>query len=119
MTSSFTPIAYAYKELLDEAKASRQTGKIFFFNQHNVFDCVEGEIENVIENKDGQFVVLTPPATLRIDRIITLYGKPFAAVEPSDVLREGGLPVRKCDKCGKPMAFTTSGGPKPHPGKKY
>lgn len=84
MTSSFTPIAYAYKELLDEAKASRQTGKIFFFNQHNVFDCVEGEIENVIENKDGQFVVLTPPATLRIDRIITLYGKPFAAYDEYD-----------------------------------
>jgi hypothetical protein len=82
MNNSFTPVAYVYKELLDETIVSKRSGKIFFFNDDNQLDSVEGIIESVSEN--GQFVGLVSSFSIRIDRIITLFGQPFAAFDEYD-----------------------------------
>lgn len=79
MNNSFTPVAYVYKELLEEAIVSQRSGKIFFFNDDNQLDSVEGIIETVSEN--GQFVNLVSSISIRMDRIITLFGQPFAAYD--------------------------------------
>jgi DNA-binding transcriptional regulator YhcF (GntR family) len=79
MNSSFTPVDYVYKELLDEAIVNKRSGKIFFFNDNNQLDSAEGIVESVSEN--GQFVNLVPSISIRMDRIITLFGQPFAAYD--------------------------------------
>ncbi len=79
MDNSYTPITYDCKDLLQDAIAQRKSGKIFFFNSDNKLDSVEGEIEQLVENEDGLFACMTSPAIVRVDRIVTLYGNPFAA----------------------------------------
>ncbi|MCE7862579.1 MAG: hypothetical protein DYG99_03450 [Bacteroidetes bacterium CHB5] len=84
MNTSYTPITYDCRDLLQEAVAQGRSGKIFFFNADNQLDSVEGRIEQVLENKEGMFVCMVPTASIRVDRIITLYGKPFAAYDEYD-----------------------------------
>lgn len=84
MDNSYTPITYDCKDILRSAIDQNLCGKIFFFNADNKLDGAEGRIEQVIENTEGMFVLLIPSATIRADRIITLYGKPFAAYDEYD-----------------------------------
>lgn len=60
------------------------SGKIFYFNSEAKLDCVEGLILNIIENTEGKFISVVPAGIVRVDRIITLYGKPFAAYDEYD-----------------------------------
>jgi hypothetical protein len=84
MDNTYTPITYDCKDLLQDAITQGRSGKIFFFNSDYELDSVEGRIEQLVENKEGMFVCLFPPATLRVDRIITLPGNPFAAYDKYD-----------------------------------
>lgn len=81
---SYTPISYDCKDVLQEAIAQGKSGKIFFFNTNQKLDCVEGRIENILESPEGLFISMSPPASVRADRIITLYGTPFAAYDEYD-----------------------------------
>ena len=48
-------------------------------------DSIEGRVINLEEvSGEGLFITLQPAARLRIDRIITLFGKPGAAYDEYD-----------------------------------
>lgn len=85
MTSSYTPVSYDFRETIEEQITKQKSGKIFFWNDENKVDSIEGR---VLELKDiageGMFITLDPPARLRIDRIITLFGIPGAAFDEYD-----------------------------------
>ena len=82
METSYTPVQYVYKEIIEEEIAKRTTGKIFYFNSDQVVDSIEGRVVEMVEiNGKGLFITLDPEANLRIDRIITLFGKPGAAYD--------------------------------------
>jgi len=85
METSYTPVQYVYRELIEEEIAKRTTGKIFYFNSDQVVDSIEGraiKMEDI--NGKGLFITLDPEARLRIDRIITLFGKPGPAYDEYD-----------------------------------
>jgi hypothetical protein len=82
--TSFSPVAYVYREMIAETIAGGKSGKIFFFNAEDKVDAVEGQIQDVIENPQGMFVRVKPDFTLRIDRIITVFGKPGPAFDEYD-----------------------------------
>jgi len=64
---------------------NQTTGKIFYFNSDQVVDSIEGRITKMEEIAGkGLFITLDPEAMLRIDRIITLFGKPGAAFDEYD-----------------------------------
>ena len=85
METSYTPVQYVYKEIIEEEIAKRTTGKIFYFNSDQVVDSIEGRVIKMEEiNGQGLFITLDPEASLRIDRIITLFGKPGAAYDEYD-----------------------------------
>jgi hypothetical protein len=85
MEISYVPVQYVYREIIEEEIAKLTSGKIFYFNSEGVVDSIEGRIIKIEEiNNKGLFITLDPEAHLRIDRIITLFGKPGAAFDEYD-----------------------------------
>ena len=85
MASSFTPVEYVFREIIAEEIQKRTTGKIFFFNDKNEVDSLAGTIISMEEiSQEGIFIFLQPEQNIRIDRIITLFGKPGAAYDEYD-----------------------------------
>lgn len=85
MDTSYTPVQYVYKEMIDEEIAKQTKGKVFYFDRNGALEVAEGTVERVEEvGGDGAFIVLKPEARIRIDRIITLFGKPAAAFDEYD-----------------------------------
>jgi hypothetical protein len=85
MDTSYLPVQYYYIEAIQEAIQKERNGKVFFFNDKNEVDSAEGKVTQLRE-LDGQgfFLFLNPDAVIRIDRIITLFGKPGAAYDEYD-----------------------------------
>ena len=85
METTYTPVQYVHREIIQEEIACQRSGKIFFFNQQGELDSVEGTITSLLENEGkGLFVRLNSEMEIRIDRIITLFGQPGAAYEEYD-----------------------------------
>lgn len=85
METSYVPVAYVFREVIEEEVAKGTSGKIFYFNSDQIVDSIEGKVLKMEEVQGkGIFVVLDPEARVRIDRIITLFGKPGAAYDEYD-----------------------------------
>ena len=91
MDNSYLPVSWEYKEVITEAIQRKASGKIFYFFDGQV-ESAEGQVirmEEVAGN--GVFIQLTPPNSIRIDRIITLFGKPGAAYDEYDAFANACL----------------------------
>jgi hypothetical protein len=84
MDTSYTPVAYVHREVIEEEIAKNTRGKIFYFGAGSTVESAEGEIIRFEEANDGLFITMDPEARIRIDRIITLFGKPGAAYDEYD-----------------------------------
>ena len=85
MMASYTPVQYIFREVIEDEIAKKTDGKIFFFDEKDVFDSAEGRIVSMEEiPHQGIFIFLEPEKRIRIDRIITLFGKPGAAFDEYD-----------------------------------
>jgi hypothetical protein len=84
MESSYLPVSWEYKEVIEEQIAGKNSGKIFYFSDGNVADA-EGRVLRMDEIAgQGVFIIMEDGKDIRIDRIITLYGKPGAAYDEYD-----------------------------------
>jgi hypothetical protein len=82
---TYTPVPYDFREVLDEQVKRRSGGKVFFWSADNEVDEYAGIISRVEERHgSGVFAVFADGATVRIDRIITLFGKPGPGYEAYD-----------------------------------
>ena len=85
MDNSYLPVQYVYREIITDAIAGQRTGKVFYFSEDDAIECAEGRIVTLDEIKgSGEFIILDPKAHIRIDRIITLFGKPGPAFDEYD-----------------------------------
>ena len=85
MDYSYSPVQYVYREIIEEELAKHTQGKIFYFNDDQVVDSCEGQLVALVESEGrGMFIILNPEHQIRIDRIITLFGKPGAAYDEYD-----------------------------------
>jgi len=76
----YLPVAWEYREVVEEEIQKQTRGKIFFFNTDNQVDEAVGIAIKLAEEKNkGMYVFLDTGTTIRIDRIITLFGKVGAA----------------------------------------
>jgi len=92
METSYTPVAYEYREVIEEQIARKTSGKIFFWSPEGKVDEVIGTVARLEERPGaGMFVVLDTEASVRIDRIITLFGKPGAAFDEYDAFANACL----------------------------
>lgn len=84
MPTSFSPVQYVYREIIEEQIAKKAEGKVFYFDNDKV-ESVEGRVVRMEEIKgSGMFIHMEPDKQIRIDRIITLFGKPGAAFDEYD-----------------------------------
>ena len=82
---SYTPVPYEFRDVLDEKIRQGAMGKVFFWSHDDKVDEQEGRIVKVEERSgEGLFAYFDSNAALRIDRIITLFGKPGPGFEAYD-----------------------------------
>lgn len=85
MDTSYLPVQYVYREIIAEETHKGTTGKIFYFSTDNTIECAEGKILQLHEVPGkGEYITLNPESHVRIDRIITLFGKPGPAYDEYD-----------------------------------
>ena len=85
MPTSFTPVPYEFREVIAEQIAKEAEGRIFFFDDNNEVDSFDGKAISLIEiPQQGMYLYVFPEKQIRIDRIITLFGKPGAAYDEYD-----------------------------------
>jgi hypothetical protein len=85
METSFSPVQYIYREIIEEEIAKQTEGKIFFFDVSGKVDSLDGKVIQLREIQgEGLFIMMDSGAKVRIDRIITLFGKPGAAFDEYD-----------------------------------
>lgn len=100
MDIPYSPVQYDYREFIEEEIKRSSRGKVFYFNADNVVSCAEGLI-TCMEEREGKgiFITMNPEEHIRIDRIITLFGKPGAAYDEYEAYGNvcldctGGYPV--------------------------
>lgn len=83
--TSYLPVAWEYLEVVNEEIQKETQGKVFFFNSDGQVDEAKGRAVQVVEEKkEGVYVLLDTGAKVRVDRIITLFGKIGAAYDEYD-----------------------------------
>lgn len=82
METSYLPVPWVHREVIEEEIEKGTKGKIFYFAGEKKVGELEGRIVKMedIPGK-GIYIHLEPDADIRIDRIITLFGMPAAAFE--------------------------------------
>ncbi len=79
---SYLPVAWEYREVIEEAIEKKSIGKIFYFcREEGVCEAAGTVVELKDIDKEGLFVLLDAGTRIRVDRIITLFGKPGAAFD--------------------------------------
>lgn len=82
---SYLPVAWEYREVIEEQIEKGTTGKIFHFCQEEIICSTEGRVLSMEDvPNEGVFIHLDNNKRIRIDRIITLFGKPGAAYDEYD-----------------------------------
>lgn len=83
--TSFTPVQYVFREMIAEEIEKGTNGRIFYFGTEELISCLDGVVTTLKEiNGRGLFIELTEGQEIRIDRIITLFGKPGPAYDEYD-----------------------------------
>jgi hypothetical protein len=85
MDTSYSPVQYEYREIIQEEIINGRAGKVFFFDDNDQVDSWEGVVVKLEEIPQlGMFITMAPDKKIRIDRIITVFGKPGAAFDEYD-----------------------------------
>lgn len=90
--NSYLPVAWEYRETVEEEIKKQTVGKIFFFDDTNQLEQIEGNILALLEEKGKGVFIRVKDANVasaseyhvRLDRIITLFGKVGAAYDEYD-----------------------------------
>lgn len=82
---SYLPVDPDFTDVIAEQIAAKKSGKIFFFNLRGEVDEEAGMVLRMEDRPgEGVFIVLDNGKAVRIDRIITLFGKIGAAYDEYD-----------------------------------
>ena len=85
MDNSYSPVQYVYREIIEEEITKHTRGKIFYFSSNNTVESFEGQIMELKEiPSKGLFIVTDSEFQIRVDRVITVFGKPAAAYDEYD-----------------------------------
>ena len=82
MSVPYLPVAWVHRELIQEVIAKKLDGKIFYLGEKNTIEEAFGQIGDLRDIPgQGVFIQLSSDEIIRIDRIITVFGKPGAAFD--------------------------------------
>lgn len=83
-SDTYSPIDPDFYDLFDQLIQEKRSGKIFFFNPKKELDEAAGYIQAVLKEPDGQFLKTNNGSKVRLDKIITVFGKPGPAYDEYD-----------------------------------
>lgn len=71
-------------ESIEKWIAEKKQGKTHFFDQNGLLNTSEGTLLSIDKGNDGVFLSIEGDQPVRLDKIITLIGKPGPAYEAYD-----------------------------------
>ncbi|MEQ6119229.1 hypothetical protein [Reichenbachiella sp. MALMAid0571] len=80
----FSPIDPEIIEIIEDYIALGKQGKVHFFDENGKVNLSEGTATSIVKNTYGVFLTISDNKAVRIDRIITLMGRPGAAYDEYD-----------------------------------
>ena len=80
----FMPVDPDFTDVLEQNIREAKSGKVHFFNDDNLVDTMEGQAAKLIEREKATFLQVGDVGEIRIDRIITLFGRPGPAYDEYD-----------------------------------
>lgn len=73
---SYLPVPWDFREVMDEVRKEGRDGIIYYFTEEPEMEKAEGSILEIIESQEGEFLLTSKGDKVRLDKIVTLYGKP-------------------------------------------
>lgn len=80
----YSPIDPEIIEIIEDYIAKSKSGKVHFFDEKGEVNSSEGTVTGIVKNTYGDFLTVSGDRSVRIDRIITLMGRPGAAYDEYD-----------------------------------
>lgn len=84
MKNDYMPVAHHFYEIIDEEKKRDMDAVVHYFGEGNELKDSRGKISGIVREKDGEFLSVNPGDKVRLDRIITINGKPGPAFDEYD-----------------------------------
>lgn len=79
--SSYTPVDPDFYDRISELKDENSIFRIIFFLPDNKLNEVKGKYQKIEKINDGDFILVKDQEPVRIDRVITINGKPGPAYD--------------------------------------
>ena len=81
---NYLPVDPDFLEMVEKMTAGKKaSGKIHYFEASNQIGLAEGDLKGILKNEQGEFLIVKDQQ-VRMDKIITLLGKPGPAYETYD-----------------------------------
>ncbi len=80
---SYMPVDPDFRDVLDSVMKESRSGKVHYFGPDNEVASMDGQISGVASDDTGDYVVIGD-GRIRMDKIITVYGKPGPAYDEYD-----------------------------------
>lgn len=81
---SYSPIDPDFYEIFGQLIEAQRTGKIFFFGPDDELQEASGMIQTIVKKDNGEFIQTDNKMLVRIDKIITIFGRPGPAYDAYD-----------------------------------
>ncbi|WP_106154454.1 hypothetical protein [Marinilabilia salmonicolor] len=82
--SKYTPVDPDFFDILESTVHKNEEQNIFFFLPDNSLGQAKGKFKHLPKNSEGEFITLKNGEFVRLDRIITINGKPGPAFDEYD-----------------------------------
>lgn len=80
-SDDYLPIPWDFREVLDEVIQKGASGRIHYFSPEPQVERAEGHITQLVKEDSGEYLLTDRGDKVRLDKIITLFGKPGPAFD--------------------------------------
>lgn len=84
MKNDYMPVAHHFYEIIDREKNKDMEAVVHYFGEGNELEGSRGKIGEIVREKNGEFLSVDSGDRVRLDRIITINGKPGPAFDEYD-----------------------------------
>ena len=97
---SYLPIYPDFIEIIENYISNEKTGKVHFFDTDGQINDAQGTAEELLKTDKGIYLLISNNQQVRIDKIITLMGRPGPAYEQYDRYANACLTCENLEQFG-------------------
>jgi hypothetical protein len=95
MDTSYSPVDPYFYEIIEKERSAREISLVHYFDSANKLEDARGKIDTVIASEKNEMLLLLESGeSIRLDRIITINGKPGPAYDEYDSYANACLDCR-------------------------